>query len=175
MSLKYSIDQVNNLIRENEKRKRYFTKTITPRFSDCIYERKIHFSKIFEFFEIARFDIMRDFYEFCETKTQRNTNISLGNFVVVRVQCENYEALNMPIHENVAIKTALVVHQKPLLEFEQIATENRCNQLLVKSNIKIAIVDTYFNKVENWDDDILLAMLEFVNTYGKEEQRCVYV
>ena len=74
MSLKYSIDQVNDLIRENEKRKRYFTKIISPRFSDCIYERKIHFSKIFEFFEMARFDIMHDFYE---TKTQPNKNISL--------------------------------------------------------------------------------------------------
>ena len=171
MSLKYSIDQANDLIRENEKRKRYFTKTISPRFSDCIYERKIHFSKFFEFFEMARFDIMHDFYDFYETKTQPNKNISLGNFVVVRVQCENYEPLNISIHGNVTIKTALIVHQKPLLEFGQIATENQHNQSLIKANIKIAIVDASFNKVENWDDDILLAMLEFINTYGKGEQR----
>lgn len=172
MSLNYSIDQASDLIRENEKRDREFPfiKVISPRFSDCIYERKIHFSKFFEFFEMARFDIMHDFYDFYETKKQPNKNISLGNFVVVRVQCENYEPLNTSIHGDVTIKSALIVHQKPLLEFEQIAVENQHNHTLIKANIKIAIVDTFFNKVENWDYDILLAMLEFINTYGKEKQ-----
>lgn len=169
MSLNHSIERVKDLIRENEKRKWYFTKIISPRFSDCIYKQKIHFSKIFEFFEMARFDIMHDFYDFCEIKTQPNKNINLGNFVVVRVQCENYERSNMPIYGNISIKTALIVHQKPLLEFEQIATENQHNDTLMKANIKIAIVDAAFNKVENWDDTILLAMLEFINTYAEEK------
>lgn len=169
MNLKYSIDQVSDLIRENEKRKLYFTKTIAPRFSDCIYDRKIHFSKIFEFFEMARFDIMHEFYDFYKEKSDMNKDISLGKFVVVRVLCENYEALNMPVYGNIETKTALIVHTKPLLEFEQIAYESRDYQPLIKANIRIAIVDDSFNKVDNWDDDILLAMLEFINTYGKEK------
>lgn len=170
MSLKYSIDQASELIRENEKRKLYFSKTISPRFSDCIYNQKIHFSKIFEFFEMARFDIMHDFYDFYTEKLELDKKITLGKFVVVRVLCENYEALNMPIYGDVEIKTALIVHQKPLLEFEQIAYENQSGQSLMKANIRIAIVDNSFNKLDNWDDDILLAMLEFINTYGKEKQ-----
>jgi acyl-CoA thioesterase FadM len=169
MNLNFSIDQTNDLIRKNEKRKRYFLKKISPRFSDCVYERKIHFSKIFEFFEMARFDIMHSFYDFYQQKKQFNENVNLGSFVVVRVQCENYEMLNTPIYGDITIKTALIVHQKPLLEFDQTAFENENNQPLIKANIKIAIVDTYFNKVENWDSDVLLVMLEFINTYGKEE------
>lgn len=161
------MNQAKDLIMDNEKRRRYFIKKITPRFSDCMHESKIHFSKIFEFFEMARFDIMHNFYNFYQKKKQLNENTNLGNFVVVRVRCENYEALNKSVYGDITIKTALIVHQRPLLEFEQIAVESEHNQSLLKANIKIAIVDAAFNKTENWNSDILLAMLEFINVYGK--------
>lgn len=169
MSLLYSMEQANALIRENEKRKRYFTKTISPRFADCIYERRIHFSKLFEFYEMARFDILNDLYEFRRKKTGQEQLSGLGNFVVVRVQCDCREALHHTRTQDITIKTALVVHQKPLLEFEQLAFDEDSGELLMEANIRIAIVDDTFHKAENWESNTLLAILEFINTYGKEE------
>lgn len=169
MSLNYSSDQINELIRQNEKVKKYFYKEISPRFSDCIYNGKIHLSKYFEFFEMARFDIMHGFYDYYKNKKELNGDISLGSFVVVRIQCENYSGLNVSFCKDVQVKTALIIHQKPLLEFEQTAFTDNGDLPSVKANIKIAIVDSSFQKVDNWDKDVLLAMLEFINAYGKEE------
>ncbi len=140
MNLDYSIDQINELIRENEKIRKYFTKDVSPRFSDCIYSKKIHISKFFDFFEMARFDIMYSFCDFYKKKFIADETVDLGKFVVVRVQCESFEDINMPINGDVKIITALIIHQKPLLEFEQIACTHQNCLPLIKANIKIAIV-----------------------------------
>ncbi len=170
MSSNYSIEQINEMIRKNEKKKKFFAKKIHLRFSDYIYDRKIHFSKLFEFFEMSRFDIMHNFYDFVYKRSKLNEDINLGNFVVVRVQCDSYKTLNVSIYSDIQVKTILTIHQKPLLEFEQVAFECENNLPLIRANIKIAIVDNAFEKVEEWDRDILLAILEFINIYGKEEE-----
>ncbi len=168
MSSNYSSEQINELIRENERRKRYFVTKIKPRFSDYVYDNKIHFSKLFEFFEMARFEIVHGFYNFCREEHQGSDAENLGNFVVVRINSESFEALESSARGEISVKTALIVHQKPLLEFEQTAfNENGCQ--LIKANIKIAIVNKDLKKAESWDRDILLAMLEFINLKGKEE------
>ena len=141
MSSNYSIEQINEMIRKNEKKKKFFAKKIHLRFSDFVYKR----SKL-------------------------NEDINLGNFVVVRVQCDSYKTLNVSIYSDIQVKTILTIHQKPLLEFEQVAFECENNLPLIRANIKIAIVDNAFEKVEEWDRDILLAILEFINIYGKEEE-----
>lgn len=169
MNLDYSIDQINELIRQNEKTKKYFTKDVSPRFSDRIYSKKIHLSKFFEFFEMARFDIMYSFCDFCKKRFATDDAVDLGKFVVVRVQCESFEEINMPVSGDVKIITALIIHQKPLLEFEQIACTYENCLPLIKANTKIAIVDATFEKINDWNKNILLAMLEFIHTYGKEK------
>ena len=169
MTLNDSMENISERIREQEKNKRYFYKTILPRFSDCIYDGKIHFAKIFEFFEMARFDIMHQFYDFYQKKQASQERVNLGSFVVVRIQCDNGEKLQEPVAGEILIKTALTVHPKPLLEFEQIAVSSSTGEILTKANIKIAIVDAEFRTVEVWEQEILLAMLEFIFTYGKED------
>lgn len=159
---------VMEMIRTNEKHKKYFYKTIEPRFSDCIHDRKMHYSKMFEFFEMARFDIMHAFYDFYQKRVNCTEDVSLGSFVVVRLQCENFEALTRPVFGQVGIKTSLTVHQKPLLEFEQLAY-NASGEPLTQANMKLAIVDLSFRTVDEWDKDVLLAMLEFIDTHGKED------
>lgn len=118
---------------------------------------------------MARFDIMHGFYDFYQTKKPCESKPDLGNFVVVRVQCENFEALSRPVEGAVEIKTALTVHLKPLLEFEQIAMCKGEGSLLNQVSMKIAIVDKNSKTVETWDEEILLAMSEFIQTYGKED------
>ncbi len=168
MSSNYSSEQILELIRDNERRKRYFFTEIKPRFSDFMYDDKIHFSKLFEFFEMARFEIMHSFYDFCREEHQGTDAENLGNFVVVRINSESFEALENSARGEITVKTALIVHQKPLLEFEQTAfNENACP--LIKANIKIAIVNKNLKKAESWDGKVLLAMLEFINLKGKEE------
>ena len=169
MNLNYSIDRLDELIRENEKGTKHFKKLITPRFSDCIYGRKIHFSKIFEFFEMARFDIMNSFYLYYKHRKNYGESINLGNFVVVRVQCDKYEALERPIYGDVSIETTLIIHNSPLLEFDQIAYDVDSGEMMFKANIRIAIVDETYGKVVSPDRDVLTAMLEFINLYGKEK------
>lgn len=169
MSLSGASVNLTEMIRENEQHRKYFYKTIEPRFSDRIYDGRIHFSKIFEFFEMARFDIMHGFYDFYQTKKPCETKPDLGSFVVVRVQCENSEALSRPVEGALEIKTALTVHLKPLLEFEQIALCKDDGNVLTRVDMKIAIVDKSFKTVEVWDEEILLAMLEFIQSYGKED------
>lgn len=168
MSLSDSSMNIAEMIRRNEKHKKYFYKTIEPRFSDCIYDRKMHYSKMFEFFEMARFDIMHAFYDFYQKRANCTEDVSLGSFVVVRLQCENFEALTKPVSGSVRIKTSLTVHQKPLLEFDQLAI-NSVGEPLTQANMKLAIVGPSFKTVEVWDNDILLAMLEFIDTHGKED------
>ncbi len=168
MNLNYSADQINEWILQNEKIKRVFYQEIHPRFSDCIYNRKIHFSKYFEFFEMARFEIMLLFYDYLKEKKTSDAPPSLGNFVVVRASFESYPDLGLPVNGFVKIKTAFIIHHKPLLEFEQTAFTKSGNPC-VKANIKIAIVNEKFEKIENWERDILGAMLAFTNQYGKEE------
>ena len=159
---------VMEMIRANEKHKKYFYKTIEPRFSDCIYDRRMHYSKMFEFFEMARFDIMHAFYDFYQKRSNCTGDVSLGSFVVVRLQCENFEALTRPVLGSVGIKTSLTVHQKPLLEFEQHAY-NASGEPLTQASMKLAIVDPTFRTVDVWDRDVLIAMLEFIDTHGKED------
>ena len=169
MSLSGSSVNITEMIRENEQHKKYFFKIVEPRFSDRIYDGKIHYSKIFEFFEMARFDIMHAFYDFFKKRSNCDGEIRLGSFVVVRVQCENFDALQKPIDGKIEIKTALTVHQRPLLEFEQTALQCDKNIPLTKTSMKLAIIDDHFKTVEKWDDEILLAMLEFIQTHGKED------
>lgn len=168
MSSNYSSEQINELIRDNERRKKYFFTLIKPRFSDYVYDNKIHFSKLFEFFEMARFEIMHDFYDFCNEKHQGADAENLGNFVVVRILSESFDALENSALGEISVRTALIVHQKPLLEFEQTAF-NKDAEPLIKANIKIAIVDKDLKKAESWNREILLAILEFINLKGKEE------
>lgn len=170
MNSHYSTEQIQQLIRQNEKKKKSFTKKISPRFSDCIYDKKIHLSKILEFFEMSRFDIMHDFYDFVYERRTLHESINLGNFVVVRLQCDSYETRNNSIGGDIQVKTVLIIHQKPLLEFEQVAFDCEQHLPLARANIKIAIVDDTFAKVEEWDKGILLEMIEFIHTYGKEEE-----
>ena len=169
MSLSGASANIAEMIRENEQHRKYFYKTIDPRFSDRIYDGRIHFSKIFEFFEMARFDIMHGFYDFFQSKKLCETEPDLGSFVVVRVQCENSQALFRPVEGGLVIKTALTVHQRPLLEFEQIALSRDGGTVLSQVDMKIAIVDKSFKTMEAWDEEILLAMLEFIQSYGKED------
>ena len=175
MSLHYSTAQVHNLIRQNEQTKKFFYKKYLLRFSDCIYDGKIHFSKYFEFFEMARFDLMHTFYSYLKSKKLDGNKqfgrdkLELGNFIVVRVSFNSYSNLELLVKDSVNIKTALIIHQKPLLEFEQIAFTESNPKPCVKANIKIAIVNEFFHKVDNWDHDILCAMIEFINAYGRED------
>ncbi len=169
MSLNGASVNITELIRENEQYRKYFYKTIDPRFSDRIYDGRIHYSKIFEFFEMARFDIMHGFYDFYQAKKSCESEPDLGSFVVVRVQCENFEALSRPVEGAIEIKTALTVHLKPLLEFEQTALCKGSGNVLTQVSMKIAIVDKSFKTVDQWEEEILLAMLEFIQSYGKED------
>ncbi len=164
----YSSVQIAEMIRENENNKRYFYTEISPRFSDYMYDSRLHVSKIFEFFEMARFEVMNDFFDFFGKMRADGNKPNFGNFVVVRVKCDNFDCLNSPKSGKISIKTALTVHQKPLLEFDQAAFTDE-NQMLTKANIKIATVDRNSKTLENWGNDVLTAMLEFIKTKGKEE------
>lgn len=149
--------------RQNEK---YFTNEISYRFSDCMDGNRIHFSKLFEFFEMARFDIMEQFYTFYQKK-KKEERIDLGNFVVIRIQSEISEAIEKRMNENILVKTNLIVHHKPLFEFKQIAYCQK--EQLLEAKVKVVLVDQNMQTVQDWDLNVLSAILEFVDQKGKEE------
>lgn len=169
MNLKLMDKELQELLKANEKNKKVFTSEISVRFSDCIYGHQLHFSKIFEFFEMARFEIMEEFYTFYQEKKKSDKKINLGSFVVVRVQSEIHEALKKESTEDIQVKTNLLVRHKPMFEFKQIA--KRQGEKIVEAKVKVVLVDEKMNKVENWDLDVLKAILEFVDQKGKEEKQ----
>lgn len=169
MNLRLMDNELQNRLKANEKNKKLFTSDITVRFSDCIYGHQLHFSKIFEFFEMARFEIMEEFYAFYQEKKKTNKKINLGSFVVVRVQSEIFDGLKEESLENIQVKTNLLVRHKPMFEFKQAAY--RQGEKIVEAKVKVVLVDEKMNKVENWDLDVLRAILEFIDQKGKEEKQ----
>ncbi len=167
MNSKYSIQEINEMIRKNEHQKRYFHKTISPRFADKTYNQRIHISKYYEFFEMARFDIMQEFYNFLKNETKTDKDVNLGNFVVVRTNADIISDVSISGGKNIDLYTALIIHNRPLLEFEQIAYDENSQNAIVKANIKIAIVNERFEKVEDWNQQILCCMLDFINKFGE--------
>ena len=159
--------QIQTLLRMNAKNKKYFFKKIDDRFSDYIDGRQLHFSKLFEFFEMARFELMEDFYDYYRNKRPTEEDLNLGKFVVGRIQSETYEALYEEIKDEITIKTNLKVRHIPLLEFEQIAYRGK--EKLFCANVKVIMVDDHLNKIETWNPNVLETMLEFIESKGKEE------
>ncbi len=166
--MEYDLQALHSRIHENEKHKRYFMKEITPRFADSIYQHRVHFSKFFEFFEMARFDIMHGFSDVFCAKTGRTGAVSIGNFVVVRANAEQFQTPQLTDSDHIRIATALILHQKPLLEFEQLAFLSSSDRPVIQANLKIAIVDENFTTVDRWDLEILDAMLDYIEQHGEE-------
>ncbi len=166
MSLQVINHDIQENLKKNRQKNKFFPYEISYRFSDCIYEHHIHFSKFFEFFEMARFDVMTQFMDFYQKKTKSKEQIDLGNFVVIRIQSEMSEAIEKSLSENIQIKTNLFVHHKPLLEFQQIAYCQK--EKLLEAKVKVVLVDEKMHKVEDWDLDILSAILEFIEEKGRE-------
>lgn len=131
-----------------------FVYRISDRFADYVAGSVVHVSKYFEFFELARFDVLRLFREYLSNQCKAD-NLSDCFFVVVKVDFSEMCILCKGTH--FWVETELLIDKIPVLEFRQsIRSDTDC---YCEASIKTAIVSNDFQLVHD-SGNILKGQLE---------------
>lgn len=141
---------------------RYFDFCIETRFADFICGGQLHCSKQFEFFEMARFDVLQQYEQFLarEGYDALRTEAHPVFFVVAKTDYTNIRPVTRA--EKVLVRTRLIVQNIPVLEFHQALLQANSSHVCAEAVIKIAIVDENMATIRNWTQSIQRSMLMFV-------------
>lgn len=159
-------NEVEALFLEIHEKKYYFYFKVKTRFSDFFGEGFLHFSKCFEYFEIARFDILDRFQKYRMEK-HRSKKIEKIYFVVVKANYEHMQ--NLSVCDEVTIKTRLIVEKIPYLKFRQMLMDVETSQVYAKADLKIALLDQEMKGIKKWDEEVFFDMISCVKDLGKKE------
>lgn len=141
---------------------RCFDELITTRFADFICGGQLHCSKQFEFFEMARFEVLRQYEQFLARRSYPalRTPEQPIFFVVAKA---DYTSLRPVLQTpEIWIRTRLMVQNIPVLEFRQALLLPKTQEICAEAVIKIAIVDHNMAMIQNWTQSIQQSMLAFV-------------
>ncbi|MCI7813782.1 MAG: hypothetical protein MR543_08945 [Robinsoniella sp.] len=147
--------------------KRYgFEFEVKTRFADFFGGGSLHFSKCFEYFEMARFDILELFESYRAARGRRDSMEKIY-FVVVKADYEKMD--NVGMCGNLRVQTQLIVEKIPYLGFRQSLTDMDGREIYAKTEMKIALVDQEMRRIERWKEELFFDMISFVKDMGRRE------
>lgn len=149
---------------EQKRQAYYFYLDIFPRFSDLVSGSEIHPSKLFEFFEMARFDVLSRFQSSAQISEENLLRTRQAQYVVAKA---DFNQLH-PWHGRgrMTIQTRLTVNNIPMMEFShRVLDESRA--VCAEATVKIAAVDEEFHLFQDWERSICGQMSRFIITKGE--------
>lgn len=153
---------------EQKARGYYFFTHIQPRFSDLIQGQRLHVSKCYEFFEMARFDVLERFRQ-SEWASISKESLNGLLFLVARTQ---YTQHRQWVGERpIRIKTRLLVQRLAVLEFEQELLDETSSEPYASATVKVAAVKQDLQRVTDWEDTFAPVMSMFVVQNGIKDER----
>lgn len=155
---------LSRALAEQSQKARWFETTFQTRFADYVHGGKLHCAKCFEFFEMARFDLLSRFKLILDESSAEHMMEYF--FLVAKV---DYERIQEPLRSGyIKIRTRLLVQSSPVLEFTQELLDPVTGEVSIKATVKVAMVDQNMRMVTHWQGTILQQILEFVT--AKEER-----
>lgn len=149
-----------------QKEARWFYLPVEPRFADLNHDGTMHVSKVLEFFEMSRFDVLRQFRSSVYSAV-RDEELDQVFFLVVRADITPHKPWQG--QRPLRVKTRLVVQKTPMLEFHQQLLDADSEEPYVSAVLKIAIVQKNMQRVENWEQEFVPGMSLFVVNQGRKE------
>lgn len=153
---------------EQKARRYYFFTHIQPRFSDLIQGQRLHFSKCYEFFEMARFDVLE---RFRQSEWSAVSKDSLNGLLFLVVRTEYTQHRQWEGKHPIRIKTRLLVQKMAVLEFEQELLDETSSTPYVSAVIKVAVVKQDLRRIADWEDIFAPVMSMFVVQNGIKDER----
>ncbi len=153
---------------EQKARRYYFFTHIQPRFSDLIQGQRLHFSKCYEFFEMARFDVLE---RFRQSEWSPVSKDSLNGLLFLVVRTEYTQHRQWEGKRPIRIKTRLLVQKMAVLEFEQELLDETSSTPYVSAVIKVAVVKRDLRRIADWEDTFAPVMSMFVVQNGIKDER----
>ena len=153
---------------EQKARRYYFFTHIQPRFSDLIQGQRLHFSKCYEFFEMARFDVLE---RFRQSEWSPVSKDSLNGLLFLVVRTEYTQHRQWEGKRPIRIKTRLLVQKMAVLEFEQELLDETSSTPYVSAVIKVAVVKQDLRRIADWEDIFAPVMSMFVVQNGIKDER----
>ena len=152
---------------EQKARRYYFFTHIQPRFSDLIRGERLHVSKCYEFFEMARFDVLERFRQ-SEWSAVSKDSLNDMLFLVVRTEYTQHRqwAGKRPIR----IKTRLLVQKMAVMEFEQELLDETSSAPYASATVKVAAVKQNLQRITDWENTFVPVMSMFVVQNGIKDE-----
>ena len=153
---------------EQKAQRYYFFTHLQPRFSDLIQGQRLHFSKCYEYFEMARFDVLERFRQSEWSAVSKN---SLNGLLFLVVRTEYTQHRQWEGKRPIRIKTRLLVQKMAVLEFEQELLDETSSTPYASAVIKVAAVKQDLQRIADWEDTFAPVMSMFVVQNGIKDER----
>lgn len=135
-----------------------------PRFSDLISNEEIHPSKLFEFFEMARFDVLSRFQGSAQITGDNLRRTRQARYVVAKADFNQLRTWHG--RGKMTIRTRLVVNSIPMMEFYH-RVFDEAQTCYAEATVKIAAVDEQIRLLPDWESSICGQMSQFIINKGE--------
>lgn len=152
---------------EQKARRYYFFTHIQPRFSDLIRGERLHVSKCYEFFEMARFDVLE---RFRQSEWSAVSKDSLNDMLFLVVRTEYTQHRQWTGKRPIRIKTRLLVQKMAVMEFEQELLDETSSAPYASATVKVAAVKQNLQRITDWEDTFVPVMSMFVVQNGIKDE-----
>lgn len=135
-----------------------------PRFSDLISNEELHPSKLFEFFEMARFDVLSRFQGSAQITGENLRRTQQARYVVAKADFNQLRTWRG--RGKMTIQTRLVVNSIPMMEFYH-RVFDEAQTCYAEATVKIAAVDEQIRLLPDWESSICGQMSQFIINKGE--------
>ena len=144
-----------------------FVYQVSDRFADYVAGSVVHVSKYFEFFELARFDVLRLFREFLSHQCKSD---KLNDYIFVVVKVDYSEMIILRKGRHFWVETELLIDKFPILDFQQsVRSETDC---YCEALIKTAILSNDFKLLHDSESILKNQLEEFLSSHQGGEVEC---